>query len=141
ARRSAEDHTEAVEVVARRSRRHHLNGAAGDAEKEVPQRRLARSVDDAVELRREHPWNFLSMSEPHHGDSSPFLEAPNWTLTASTHQLRLKLPAHRHLHGYVVAKHPLLRLANRLIAAGKPFKVRSHLLLNRFGLRDKRGEE
>src|SRR5262249_26260480 len=53
ARARAEDDAETVEIVARCTGMHHLDGATGEAEGHRPHRPVARPVDDLVVGRRE----------------------------------------------------------------------------------------
>src|SRR6185503_11362208 len=55
ARASAEDDAEAVQVVARGARVHHLDRAAGEAERHRPERAGARPVDQLVGGRGDEP--------------------------------------------------------------------------------------
>ena len=91
---------EAVDVEARGAGRHHLDGAAGQAERHRPHARLARPVDGLLQRRGDDAL-FKTSFQPAHYDTPPYLaatvrdgetrsHADSWTSDADSAGQRLR---------------------------------------------------
>src|SRR5690606_33798030 len=92
ARGSPEDHAEAVEVVAGSARGHHLDGAAGDAEEHVPQRRLAAPVDQAAQAGGDDAGHRLVAHQTQR--KTPFFQAYTRPSTSMTRKITMSTKAY-----------------------------------------------